>query len=464
MSDNVRISVQLINATNDSHLWAETYDRKLIDTFQVESDVAEKIAGVLEAKLTGKEKAAINARGTDNAQAYETYLRALALNNSQSDADNARMRDLFREAVRLDPNFAEAWSWLAAIESNRYFFPEESPAQKERARIAAETALHLAPDSADAIGSMGLYYYYVEKNYDEALRWLDRARAIAPNVWKWINATSLVKRRQGKLDETIALQERAADLDPLNVSIWMDLAWSYRGRRDFEHERAILDRALTISPNDANIIAQKAETYAATGDLEKSWQMVRDLKFEPSDNGVGIALDIVIARRDYDEAIRRITAMRESGKEPPLFQTVDRAVVGQLKFTEGDSVAAEPLLHQAEGELTRLRDQNEGGIIVLEQLMFVEACLGRPEEVERIGEQLRAARRFDKWTYPFGDLRIAIAYALMGDADRAVPLLETVLHETYANAATPAYLRFDPRFDRIRNDPRFQKLAEQKSR
>ena len=291
------------------------------------------------------------------------------------------------------------------------------------------------------------------------MRWLDRARAIAPNVWKFISATSLVKRRQGKLDETIALQERAAELDPLNVSIWMELAWSYRGRRDFEHERAILDRALTISPNDANIIAQKAETYAATGDLEKSWQTVRDLKFEPADNGVAIALDIVIARRDYDEAIRRITAMRESGKEPRLFQAVDRAVVAQLKFTQGDVVAAEPLLHQAEGELTRLRDQHEGGIIVLEHLMFVEACLGRPEEVERIGEQLRATRRFDKWTYPFGDMKIAIAYALMGDADRAVPLLETVLHETYADAATPAYLRFDPRFDRIRNDPAVPKTG-----
>jgi predicted Zn-dependent protease len=205
-------------------------------------------------------------------------------------------------------------------------------------------------------------------------------------------------------------------------------------------------------------VAQKAETYLAAGDLEKSWQMVRDLKVGPSDNGVDTVLKVVIARRDYDEATRRITAMRESGKEPPLFQAVDRAIVGQLKFTQG-AVAAEPLLHQAERELTQLRDQHEGGIIVLDRLIHVEACLSRPEEVERIGEQLRAARRLDKWTYPLADLNIAIAYALMGDADRAVPLLDAVLHETYADAVTPAYLRFDPRFDRIRNDPRFQKLA-----
>ena len=144
-NNQVRVNVQLINASNDAHLWAETYDRKLLDTFQVESDIAEKIASKLEAKLTGKEKAAINARGTDNPQAYETYLRAIALNNSQSDADSARMRDLLREAVQLDPHFAQAWAWLAARESIRYFFPEENPAQKERAHSAADTALRLAP-------------------------------------------------------------------------------------------------------------------------------------------------------------------------------------------------------------------------------------------------------------------------------------------------------------------------------
>ena len=457
-SDQVRISVQLINALNDSHLWAETYDRKLIDVFQLETDLAQKIAASLEAKLTGKEKTEINARGTDNPQAYETYLRALALQSSQSDADNARMRDLLREAVRLDPNFAEAWASLAMSESNRYFFPEESPAQKERAQSAAETALRLAPNSAGALGGMGFYSYYVEKNYEEALRWLD-ARAIAPNDWKFIAATALVNRRQGKLDETIALQKRSAELDPLNAEIWVEIAWSYRGLRDLEQARAMLDRALAISPNDSNIIAAKAETYGAAGDLDKSWEMLRDLKFGPTDDGFGTLLGVLIGRRDYDEAIRRIDALRQAGSESPLFQAIDRAVVGRLELAKGNAAAAEALLHQAERQLAELRDRHEGGVIVLEQLLEVEACLGRRDEVERLGDQLREIRRLDKWTSPLANERIGTAYANMGDADRAIPLLEKVLQESYAGALTPAYLRLDPAYDRIRNDPRFQKLA-----
>src|SRR5262249_25944525 len=155
-------------------------------------------------------------RGTENPQAYETYLRALALRESQSDADSARMRDLLREAVRLDPNFASAWAWLAEMESVRYFFPEESPAQKERAHHAVETAFRLAPQSAEAQGAMGYYYYYVEKNWGEALRWLEQARALAPNDSKFFRMTALVNRRQGKLDEATELQKRGAELDPLN--------------------------------------------------------------------------------------------------------------------------------------------------------------------------------------------------------------------------------------------------------
>jgi hypothetical protein len=212
------------------------------------------------------------------------------------------------------------------------------------------------------------------------------------------------------------------------------------------------------------VIATKAETYLAAGEVEKSWAMLRGEKLGPGDEGFGVLFNIILARRDYDEAIRRINAMHETGNEPPLFSALDRASLGFVQLAKGDRAGAESLLHDAERELTKLRDQHEGGPIVLEQLMLVEACLARRDEVEQIGDQLRAMRRFDKWTYPLAGENIATAYAVMGDADRAIPLLETALHETYVYAITPAYLRTGPAFDRIRNDPRFQKLCEDQAK
>jgi predicted Zn-dependent protease len=158
--------------------------------------------------------------------------------------------------------------------------------------------------------------------------------------------------------------------------------------------------------------------------------------------------------------IRRLEILRSD--EPPLFRTIDGAALAQVEFARGNKAAAEPLLRDAERELTELHSRHEGGVIVLEYLLRVEACFGRRDQVNSIGEQLRAIRRFDKWTYPRADLNIANAYAIMGDADQAIPLLERALHETYASAITPAYLRVDPTYDRIRNDERFQKLCEDK--
>src|SRR5262249_23926618 len=222
----------------------------------------------------------------------------------------------------------------------------------------------------------------------------------------------------------------------------------------------MFDRALALSPNDANLIAQKAETYAAGGDLKTAWEMMRNLKFSPNDEGVDYLLDVIIMRRDYDEAVRRFETMYQSGKESPLFKAIDGAALGRLQLLgKGDKKAAQPLLEEGERELRQLRDQHEGGMIVIEQLMYLDACLGRRDQVEQLSTELRALRGSDKWTYPRADWSVALAYVQMGDASRAIPLLEKVLHETYAGALTLAMLRIDPIYDPLRGDPRFQKLV-----
>jgi TolB-like protein len=172
-ADQVRISVQLVNTINDSHIWAETYDRKLIDVFAVESDVAQKIAASLEAKLTGREKRDIAVVATRNPQAYDAFLHALALKNKEGVEDVKNIIGFSRRAVELDPNYAEAWAILGIFEAQRYFIPDHSEAQLTRARMAAETALRLAPDMADAHIAMGMFYYYCLQDFDRALAELE---------------------------------------------------------------------------------------------------------------------------------------------------------------------------------------------------------------------------------------------------------------------------------------------------
>ena len=449
-ADQVRVSVQLINALNDSHTWAETYDRKLIDVFQVESDVAQKIANALEAKLTGKEKAAISNRGTKNPQAYDAYLRAIALCNSQSKEDELRAIEFCRQAVALDPNFAEAWAELAVKESSRYVFPERTEAQKQRARIAAETAVRLAPELPDAQGATGLYYYYCLQDYDQALARFDQARAAAPHDGKIIEAMALVKRRQGKLDEAIALQKQAAELDPLNIDVWRNLAFTYRGQRKLEQASAMFDRALAIAPNDPALLAYKAEVCVAGGDLDKADELVRNVQHRWSNTGSWIVVDLPLYRRQYDEAIRQITALLETEKPPPVLIAAQHERLGFIYSLKGDHVRAKQLWQQAEQELETLREQGQGGLVLSYQLINAEARLGQRDEFEVEAQRLLQMLQKDKWTLPRAEEARARGYAILGDADRAIPLLERLLQETGSNALTPALLRFDPVWDPIR--------------
>ncbi|HSP45180.1 MAG TPA: tetratricopeptide repeat protein, partial [Chthoniobacterales bacterium] len=301
-NEQVRITVQLINALNDSHLWAETYDRKLIDGFQVETDLAQKIAASLEAKLTGREQKAIAARGTANPEAYDAHLHALALTNRQGTDDADNMAKFARRAVELDPNYAEAWFTLALAEAQKYFYPEHSEAQLARARTAAETALRLAPDSAEGPAALGIFYYYCLRDYDRALVQLELASTRAPNNANAMLSISLVKRRQGRIEEAIAIQEEAVKLDPLNQDVWVNIGRSYRGLRKFKQALSMFDRALAIDPNDLGIISQRAEVFMAEGDLERSWKIMEPLKFPPTDRGFGFYVSLLVFQRRFEEA------------------------------------------------------------------------------------------------------------------------------------------------------------------
>jgi TolB-like protein/Flp pilus assembly protein TadD len=461
-SDQVRISVQLINALNDSHMWAETYDRKLSDVFQLETDLAQKIAASLEAKLTGREKREIAPRGTRNAEAYDAFLHALALSNRQGTQDLEQLVKFARRAVELDPNYAEAWCWLAIGESQKYFHPEHTDAQLARARAATETSMRLAPDTAEGPAALGEFNYYCLGDYDAALAQFQIARERAPNDARILTPMGLVKRRQGHIEESISLQQEAARLDPLNEDAWANMGRAYRGLRRFDEARTMFDRALAIAPDDLDLVASRAETYVAQGDLQTAWKIMEPLEFNPTERGFGTKIASLALQRRFDDAERMILEAVSRKDLPPLFAAVGHFVLGRARVAKGDRAGAQPLFLQAESELNKLRAAGENGLFLRGALLGVEAHLGHRDQTRALADSLLETTRNDAWQFPSTEVDVARAYVALGDFDRAIPLLEHALRVPGVDVLTTAYLRLDPSWDPIRGDPRFQKLCEEK--
>ena len=213
--DAVRVNVQLIKAANDSHLWADTFDRKLTDIFSVESEVAKAIADQLRAKLTGPEEQEIAAKPTDNPEAYDAYLRGLAytLKTADTPANAIAAQKYLKEAVRLDPKFALAWAQLSVVDSRNYRTQSLQPtvALREEARQAAETALTLQPNLGEAVLAKGSYYYFCLKDYDTAVRYFEQARQRLPNSSRTLESLAFLERRRGQWDRSEVVLQRSRE-------------------------------------------------------------------------------------------------------------------------------------------------------------------------------------------------------------------------------------------------------------
>ena len=272
-ADAVRVNVQLIKAANDSDLWADTFDRKLIDIFSVESEVAKAIADQLQAKLSGREEQVIAARPTENIEAYDAYLRGLAYNlKTQSTPANVLgAQKYLREAVRLDPKFALAWALLSYVDAFGYLTLNLQPtvALREEARQAAETALTLQPNLGEAVLAKGHYHYACLKDYDTAVRYFEQARQFLPNSSRIPEQLAYVARRRGQWDRSESHFNEAERLDPRNVSLLTQEAQSYVCLRRFAEALRKLDQVLNITPDDVDTLAEKATIAQAQGDLPR---------------------------------------------------------------------------------------------------------------------------------------------------------------------------------------------------
>src|SRR4030095_8910205 len=226
-ADQIRVNVQLINAQTDSHVWAETYDRKLTDIFGVESEIAKGIAEALQAKLTGHEEQALAVKPTNNPEAYDAYLRGLAFEARNYSSSSFYLRELlvkavdsYERAVHLDPNFALAWARLSRADASLYFnLNDNTTAARGDAKHALENAQKLEPNSPETLLALGYYQYWVLSDYGLAKTTFSRVSKMLPGSSEMPLALGRIARRDGNWDESIAYFEQALALDPRNVTL-----------------------------------------------------------------------------------------------------------------------------------------------------------------------------------------------------------------------------------------------------
>jgi TolB-like protein/Tfp pilus assembly protein PilF/class 3 adenylate cyclase len=458
VANAVHVNVQLIRAATAEHLWAESYNRKLDDVFGVEGEVANAIADQLNAKLSGAEQKAVAEKPTENAGAYDVYLRAVAIDNAGNLDTTKRVADLYAEAVRLDPQFALAWARLAVARSYLYFNGIDLDKNSGAAvKEAADRAMSLQPELGEAWLAQGVYRYRVLRDFKGALQSYEEALRRLPNSALVLTQMAHLERRLGQADVAQKHYQAAAQLDPRNIDILLTLADSLQTVHRYEEARTVLDRVLEMSPGNDGALAVKALTLQAQGRLKEAAEALAKAPVNSQNETLSFARAIQLYyERRFDEAIAQI-----QHNTPATFANDPRTMTltGLCQKFAGKDNDARATFTRAAAAMKPTPDS----VVVVDArnlpcyLAWAYAGLG---EKEKALEQARRAIKdydTDALVKPFAETALAIVQAQTGDIDSAIAALPHLLE--VPNGETCGDLQINPLWDPLREDPRFQKLC-----
>jgi tetratricopeptide (TPR) repeat protein len=465
---HLRLNAQLIDTRSDMHVWAEQYDRDLDDLFSIQSEVAQKVAQRLNAKVTSAERLAIEEKPTTDLVAFELYSRTNDISGLTSGMEDLlRAIDLLKQAVARDPSFFKAYCRLAMAHDQLYFFGfDHTPARLASAEAAVREAFRIRPNAGEAHLARAQNRYWGYLDYDGALAELEIARRSLPNNSRIFAVMGYIQRRQGRWEESMRSFERAIELDPRSLNTLGNIADSYGMARRYAEQKSTLDRMLTIAPND---VAAKAELAfvevnwkADTGPLHQVVDEIRTTNPAAMPKIGGLSLLCALAERDVAAAKDALLA---SDKFPLGRQAVNftrpfvEGVIARMTNDEYNAHLAFTAA-RAQQEKTVQAEPNYGPAWCV--LGVIDAALGRKEDALREGRH--AVERLPVEKDPINGMvmikYLAMIAAWVGEKDLACEQLATAVRcPTSGMDLSYGELKLMPWWDPLRGDPRFEKIV-----
>jgi TolB-like protein/Tfp pilus assembly protein PilF len=476
--DKVRVNVQLINARDDTHLWAKSYDRDFKDVLGVESEVSQEIAEALQANLSPSESHALASTQTQDTEAYDLFLRGeYELHQAESSlaAEAYDRADAFyKQALAHDPNFAEAAAELARSRLGRHWFVSRlAPAELEEVKSIIDRALALAPNSPEAHFVLGLFFYFGHRQYEMALAEFNRTLELQPNNALARRYCGPVYRRRGEWERSLADSQRAQELDPHDAQIPADIGVTYLLLRQWKDAERSELRALAIDPHNAIAALTLLRTRLnATGDVDSArrafdgFSEVTMGTFIGSRGAVaGGDVAPIIGQRVYLDVIKRrftdaFQAFEKEVGNDDLGSLQQLAGRVALRVLAGQTEAAKSMGEEALALLEARFKERPDDTFAITELSWVYLGLGRHADALRLSEQAADSLPIEKDAFAGPILQNGLAQieARAGAPEEAIKRLRRLLSIPAGYAVSIARLKIDPVWDPIRNRPDFQQL------
>ncbi len=473
-ANKIRVIAQLIDARNDAHLWAQTYDRDLADVFAIQSEIAKAIADQLQAKLSPNEKKAIEQPPTTDLAAFDLYSRAKSLLltagfSATSEPDVRKAIELLDEAVKRDPSFFDAYCQLAYAHETIYAVKgsDHTPARLALAEAALESATRLRPDAAETHLARAQYLYYGRRGYAGALAELEIARRALPNDPRLFELTGYILRRRGQQEEGLRNLERAVELDPRNFSTLQQIALSYVNLRRYAEAIAALDRALVIVPDNVETRANRELYYLCWKADTRPLRQTIDAILAQGPGAIANAADVwfacALAERDPAAAERALVALSDNPCWGESAITLSRSFgEGLLARMTKDEARARTAFEAARAQQEKIVQAQPDYGPALCVLGLIDAALGRKDLALDEGRRAIALTPLEKDVLNGSRVLqyFAITAAWAGDKELALQQLEAGLRAPVASLMLSyGALKLLPFWDPLRGDPRFEKIV-----